>query len=247
MFLIMKILSKIRIHPFFYVVLFFSFFTGNIRDFLAFSLLVIIHEFGHVCFGILFGWNIDRIIILPFGGLTVFNILINTSLFEQFVVAIMGPIFQIIFYFVFSFFYFSSRFQFFNFLLLVFNLIPIFPLDGSKILNVFFNLIFPFKFSHLFSLFFSFVFIILFFLFFDFNLFLFLSLLFLFFSGVREFVLHRSIFNKFLFERYVYSFSFRRVISVKDVKSMRVWCRHLFFYDNTYISEKKMLSKRFDK
>lgn len=243
----MKILSKVYFHPFFYVVLAFCFFSGNIRDFLFFSLLIIVHEMGHVIFGVLFGWKIDKIVILPFGGLTVFNTLINTSLFSQFVVAVMGPVFQITFYFIFSFFCHSNRFHFFNCILLIFNLIPIFPLDGAKVLNVFFNLVFPFKFSHLFSLFVSFILIIVLFFLIDFNLFFYLSLCFLFFSGVRELFLHKAIFNKFLFERYVYDFNFKRVIKVRSVRFMRVWCRHLFYVDNSFISEKKMLSKRFDK
>ena len=80
-----------------------------------------------------------------------------------------------------------------------------------------------------------------------FDLVLVLVLFFLFFRVVRELFLHKALFNKFLFERYIYDFSFNRQICVKNVNSMKIWCRHLFHIDNSFITEKNMLSKRFDK
>ena len=41
-------------------------------------------------------WNIEKIIILPFGALTLFHEKINKPLFEEFIILIMGPIFQIV-------------------------------------------------------------------------------------------------------------------------------------------------------
>ena len=98
MFLILKSLFKIKIHLFFYIFMFISLATGNFWNYIIFTSIIIVHEMGHILSGLFFSWKIDKVIILPFGGLTVFNVLINTSLIEQFIVALMGPLFQVLYF-----------------------------------------------------------------------------------------------------------------------------------------------------
>ena len=246
MFLIIR--NIFRIHPFFYIFMFICFFTGHIRDFFLFFSIIIVHEFGHILFGLLFSWNVDRVIILPFGCVTVFNSLINTSLFEQFIVTLMGPIFQIIFYFVISHcFVLDCSVSYLNFFLLIFNLLPIFPLDGSKFLYVFLCFIFPFRLSYFLLCLFSFLFIFFVILFVGhFDFIIYICLLFLFFRTFFEFRNRRIIFNKFLFERYNYDFSFRYVRRVNCIGKMYLWCRHLFSDGGMYVTEREKLLKMFD-
>ena len=158
MFLILKSLFKIKIHLFFYIFMFISLFTGNFWSYIVFTSIIIVHEVGHILGGVIFSWKINKVIILPFGGLTIFNTLINTSLFEQFVVALMGPLFQILYFLILScFFKLDSSVVFLNYMILFFNLLPIYPLDGSKILYVFLCLLLPFKISHMLYLIISFI------------------------------------------------------------------------------------------
>lgn len=238
-----------KIHIFFYFIMFICLFTGNIIDFLIFTCIIIVHELGHIVGGLLFSWKIEKIILLPFGGLTIFNNNINTSLFEQFIVTILGPLFQVIFYFIFSsLFDISSSVTYFNFVLLFFNLLPICPLDGSKFLYIVLCLFFPFKVAHFLFVLVSFVCIfVIFFFFCHFDLVILLILLFLFFKVMCEFRNHHLIFYRFLFERYSYKFHFKHVKMVNSTNEMYLWCRHLFFVDNNYVTEKKFLSKLFDK
>ena len=237
-----------KIHPFFYIFMFICLITGNIRDFLIFTSIIIVHEFGHIISGILFSWKIDRVILLPFGGLTIFNCFINTSLVEQFIVTLMGPVFQIVFYFFISnFFVLSDSVIYYNYVLLIFNLLPIYPLDGSKFLYVFLCLIFPFKFSHLVLCFFSLIFIIFVIIFIGhFDFLVFLILLFLCFKVITEVRNHRIIFNKFLFERYNYDFRFKFIKKVNSIDCMYLWCRHLFYDHGKYVTEREKLLKMFD-
>mgnify|MGYP004675400503 CR=1 FL=1 len=62
---------------------------------------------------------------------------------EEFLVTVMGPFFQIIG----AFFYYqvtkNELFLFYHHVLLFLNLLPIIPLDGSKIINVLYCKIFP--------------------------------------------------------------------------------------------------------
>ena len=94
----MKITFKI--HPLYYLVAILSIITGLFKDFIYITLLIFIHEIGHTIGALIYKWKIKKIIILPFGGITIFNELINKSLKEEFVILILGPIFQILFYFI---------------------------------------------------------------------------------------------------------------------------------------------------
>ena len=61
---------------------------------------------------------------LAFGGITIFNELINKSLKEEFVILILGPIFQILFYFILCFFKIQNTLiTNYHYSLLMFNLI----------------------------------------------------------------------------------------------------------------------------
>ena len=234
-----------KIHPLTYIFITISLITGNIKDLLIFIIIIIIHEIGHIIPAKIFKWKIEKIILLPLGGLTIFNIKINTSLKQQFIVAITGPIFQIIAYIIIKHIYISERITMLNNILLIFNLLPIYPLDGSKILNTIINIFIPFKVSHKITTIISLILIAI--LNIKFNLTLELALIFLLIKNIQEIKEHKYIFNKFLFERYIYNLKFKHTKKIKNISSMKIWTKHLILVGNTYETEKKILSKRFDK
>ena len=93
--------TLIKIHPLFYLFAFITILTGLFHDFLIFTLIIIIHEVGHVFAGICMKCFPEKILLLPFGGLTIFKMPINISINKELFIAIMGPITQIIFWFLF--------------------------------------------------------------------------------------------------------------------------------------------------
>ena len=93
-----NILSKIYIHPLSLVTLLIFVLIGEFRFISYFMLLILVHEFGHIITSFYYKWNIEKIIILPFGGLTKYNLKINTPLKEELMVSISGIIYQMIFY-----------------------------------------------------------------------------------------------------------------------------------------------------
>lgn len=127
-------------------------------------------------------------------------------------------------------------------------MLPIFPLDGSKIFNIIFNKFFAFKFSLYLTSLFSFLLIFILSLNKNFNLLLVLTLFFLFLKNIKEIKNIKYVFNRFLLERRFKSFNFKksRCIKIKGVKMMKRDYYHLFFVKNKYMTEKEMLKKMFD-
>lgn len=239
-----------KIHPLYYIVALITIFTGLFRDFIYITLLIFIHEIGHLTAALYYNWNIKKVVILPFGGITIFNELLNKSLKEEFVILVFGPLFQILFYFILCFFNIDNNLiTNYHYSLLIFNLIPIIPLDGSKLLNIILNKIFSFKLSHIITVFISIICLIYLFIrtIIIKNLILFIILIFLSIKNIKEFKIHKYLFNKFLFERYNYNLKFKKTKKIKGLRiyKMKKDYKHLF-YLNKYITEKEVLNNYFN-
>ena len=198
--------------------------------------------------GIRYHWKIEKVIILPFGALTIFHEDLNKKIKEEFWIVIMGPLFQIVFTLIIYLFYGMNDFIYYSLIILGFNLLPIFPLDGSKILNLFFNKVTGFKTSHLLLIMVSILSIFDLLWHASFSLIFILIILFLIiriFSEVKD---HESLFNRFLLERYLKKYHFSKILKINsmDMRGMKRDYGHLFFDGKKYISEEYRLKKRFD-
>lgn len=235
-----------KIHPLYYLVAFLSIITGLFKDFTYITLLIFIHEVGHTIGALIYKWNIKKIIILPFGGITIFNEHINKSLKEEFVILILGPLFQILFYFLLCFFNIESTLiTNYHYSLLLFNFLPIIPLDGSKLLNIILNKITNFKLSHLLTIYISII-TLIFLIIKNKNKVLYIIIFFIILKVIKEYKEHKYIFNKFLFERYNYDLIFKHKKIIKGIKlnKMKKEYKHIF-YDNKYYTEKEVLKSYF--
>ena len=242
-----NILNKIKIHPLFLIFIIIFILMGRFKFILFFTVLILIHEIGHIVMSLLFKWNLDKIIILPFGGLIKYSEKINRPLIEEFLISINGVIVQYVFFLIFKNIIIYKYFSFLNYFIIIFNLLPIYPLDGSKILNVFFNILTSFKKSILLTLITSYVtIIILSIIFFDVNKLSMLIIYFLFKETTNLYNEKDAIFNKFLLERCMYEFQFKFKKTIKKVDDMKKNYKHLFYTDRKYITEKYYLKKMFD-
>ena len=240
----MKITFKI--HPLYYLVAILSIITGLFKDFIYITLLIFIHEIGHTLGALIFKCKIKKIIILPFGGITIFNELINKSLKEEFVILILGPIFQILFYFILYILNIETPLiTNYHYSLLLFNMLPIIPLDGSKLLNIILNKITSFKMSHLLTIYISLITIIILMIK-NKNLVLYIIIFFILLKVIKEYKEHKYIFNKFLFERYNYNLKFKKIKYIKGrkINKMKKEYKHIF-YDDKYYTEKDILKRYF--
>ena len=242
-----NILNKIYFHPIFLVTLLIFILIGRFKFIICFMLLIIVHEIGHILMSLLFKWRIDKIIILPFGGLTKYNEIINRPLIEELLVSISGVLFQLIVYKIIYKYIDYKYFMIINYFIIIFNLIPIYPLDGSKILNIIFNKITSFKNSILLTVIVSYVFIIILsLLLFNINKLLFLMFIFLFMEVNKYYKEKDLIFNKFLLERYLNNIRFKKEKKIENIDKMKRDYRHLFYINNKYMTESTFLKKMFD-
>lgn len=141
----MKNTFKFEFHILYYLIGFFCLMTGYFKDFIWISLLIVVHECGHVTGAILWNWKIDRVIILPFGGMTVLKEKLNRPIGQEWWIVLLGPCYQMAFYGLLECLHMTNpTFTMYHFLLLGFNLLPILPLDGSRMIQLFFEMLCPY-------------------------------------------------------------------------------------------------------
>ena len=143
MLIIKSILKKVNINPIFFFLAFTSIITGLFKDFLVFSSIILFHELGHILAALYYKWKIKQINFYPFGGYIEFNEILNKPIKEEMIIVISGLISQTLYFFIILFLYINAYvseniynlFKHYHSSILLFNLIPIFPLDGIKIIN----------------------------------------------------------------------------------------------------------------
>lgn len=241
-----------KIHPLFYLTSIICIFTGLFKDLLIITIIIFIHELGHISGALYYKWKIDRVVLLPFGGITIFDEKINRPIKEEFVILILGPLFQIIFFYIINILNLDNPlFIFYHYALLLFNLLPIIPLDGSKLLSLFLEKIFPFFKSNLYLNFISIIMSIMFLIYITLKheFILMIIIFYFYFKNLQEINKYKFKCNKFLVERYLYEFNFKKIklINGLDFSKMKRDYRHFFKIDNVYKTEKEIIKKYFDK
>lgn len=220
--------------------------------FIIIMLLLLIHELGHFLSAYFLGIEIKKISIYPYGGIANFNIEFNESIFKEFIILIMGPIFQFIGFFILmncSFFdNYTQVIKVYHYSILIFNLLPIYPLDGGKLLNLFLNLNFSFKRSLTISLYFSyFIILIMAIIFFPdlMKINILLIIILLLYKVFEEYKKRNYYFEKFLLERYLNNYNFKKLKEVKTVNDFKKEYKHIIKDNNNYYTEKEILRKKF--
>ena len=233
-----------KIHPLTYIVCLLFVFLGYFNLYLSFFIVLIIHELGHIFFSLVFKWKIKQIIFMPLGLLLKFEDNLNKPLIEEFIISIMGIIFQLIF----ILFIHNNNLITASNIILLFNIIPIYPLDGSKVLNIVLNKITNFKNSYFLTLIVSLftIIIILSISLINLSLLPVISMLPLLKNIIELFCERNNVFIKFLLERYLYSFNFKRNIIIYNINDMKRDCYHYFYINNNKFSEKEMLKRYFN-
>lgn len=240
--LIMKI--QFKIHIFFYITSLILLFCGYFKEYISVMLLIFIHECGHILMGKIYKWKILKIFIYPFGAMTRFDIDLNTNVFEEFMVTIMGPIFQIIGCIIIYFFTKDNIIIEYNNLILFLNLLPIVPLDGSKLVESLLFKIFPYKKSLLVNLTLSIITLIfcLTYVIINFNFLLLIWLILLVIENIKEYNQISLKFYLFIKERLENHYKFKyRYISGKSINNIKKDYLTIFKNNDKFYTEREII------
>ncbi|MGI6451348.1 MAG: M50 family metallopeptidase [Desulfitobacteriia bacterium] len=137
---------KLKIHPTFLMLLLLCALWGQIaRAFLVFA-LVVFHELAHILAARGYGVKVRSIELYPYGGAAVLEDTFEGKRKDEAVIALAGPAFNFVLLFLVQFLRWEGLLDNtwalelvkINFWLACFNLIPILPLDGGRIVRAFF-------------------------------------------------------------------------------------------------------------
>ena len=229
--------------------------TGYFHNLIIFTSIILIHELGHYTIAKLNKLNVEKIIIYPYGGIVKMNNQVNTPIKKELSVAVSGIIFQTIFFFIITIMYkqgiirdyIYNLFTIYNKSILMFNILPIHPLDGSKILNLLLSKILPFNLSNKLNIIISIITLIILISinYYELNYTTFLILGVILDNIIKYYKQLKYIFNKFLLERYIYKITYNKTKKINKINHMYKEKYHILKENNTYITEKQALSHKF--
>ncbi len=256
-----NICKKINISPFFLFIILISFLSGLFREIICLFIIIVIHELGHIVLSLKYGWKIKKIDLTICGGFITYDDVIDKAFKEEFLISIAGFLSQIILFILLillnkihviddgTLFILNK----YNLSVLLFNLIPIYPLDGSKIIYNILCIYLPYKKAlrliDMVSII-SILAIILLILFI--NVKIEYSYIIIFTFIIKKIIMHIKdvpyLFNKLLLERYVYPIKVNKYnyIDGYDLKLFKRGKKNFFKINNHYVKENIILSKKFD-
>jgi len=246
---------KIEFH-FTYIIIAISFIlTGYFSNLIIFTTIIIFHEIGHYIIAKINNLNPKKIIIYPFGGITILNNLINTKITKELMVASSGILFQTIYYLIILYLfknniirpYVFNFFTKYHYAILLFNILPIHPLDGSKILTLLLSKIIPYKLTNKLNIIISIItgIIILYLNYYKFNYTTILIITIIIDNLIKYYQNINYYFNKFLLERYLYNIPLNKTIKISKITNMYKEKYHIIKENNMYLTEKQYLNNRF--
>lgn len=136
---------KIRVSPWFFVLAFVFVLNGDSMLFFIYFFTIVVHELAHSLIAGKLGYKLNNFELMPYGAkVSMQNGFASKK--DQILIALAGPLTNLFFCFIFYFIslIFPQSFVYLKSLILanlitfLYNCLPIFPLDGGRILNAIF-------------------------------------------------------------------------------------------------------------
>ena len=130
-----KIQVTINIEIFLFIILFIL--TKQIDLYIIFIFLTLVHELSHMIAGIILGLKPKKFMVMPFGFKIIFDETNDKKKMEakKIIIAITGPAVNLILMVISAILHLHTNIIYANLVIALFNLIPIYPLDGGRILK----------------------------------------------------------------------------------------------------------------
>ena len=133
---------KLNLNIFLFLILFFI--TNQIEVYALVMVFALIHEVAHLICGVFLGFKPDTLKIMPLGFSIEFETNIqdynkkiiksNMLAVKKILIALAGPFVNLIIVIIVLIFNVDTNIVYANLIILIFNLLPIYPLDGGRIL-----------------------------------------------------------------------------------------------------------------
>lgn len=235
-----------------YLVMAFGFIlTGYYLNLVVFTILILVHELGHCLVAHWLGFEVKAVIIYPYGGITKLKSFMNRDINEELLVAAAGVLMQFLAYLVVCFLhsrgfirsYTMNLYTLYNSQMIYFNLLPIYPLDGGKIMNLLFSKFFRYQLANWLTIIGSFLVLLgivgLHIYHCNYSNIMIFGLL---FGYVWKFYRKRKyIYQRFLLERYLYSIQYPKIQVIDHERKMYKNRTHIFLTKGGCVSEKYFL------
>lgn len=250
--------KKFKFHSFTYFLVLLACCSGFFKNISLILIIILFHELGHILAIKHYEYEIEKVEIYPFGGITKVNKPINTPLKQEIIIAFAGVFFQLFLQFAFSLFYKYNfilentyyLFKSYNQIILIFNLLPIIPLDGSVIFHSILEYVFPYQKAYKLFLSFSIVFFLLFLYTHTLHsLNNYMILTFLLFKIYDAYKKQKYYQNKFYLERHLYEIPYTKIKSHSniDLRKLKKDTLHFFWQQDRYRHEKEILKNYYTK
>lgn len=129
----MRIL-KIKVDLKIFLIIILYILTKNIKVFAISFIFILLHELGHAITGIILGLKIKKININVFGLSIEFENYGKERINNKIIIDMAGPAINII-TFIIAVIFKNEEIAYINILLAIINLLPIYPLDGGRIVK----------------------------------------------------------------------------------------------------------------
>lgn len=232
--IVRSFVKYMRIHPLLIFISLIALLTGTFVDLSIILLIVLFHEFGHYVAAYYYNWRIHSIVLWVFGAVMKTDEYGSKSIKEELMVTLAGPFQHIIIYLIIAILSFQPLLPdsivysifYYNSVILLFNLLPIWPLDGGKIVFLLNSLFYPYRQAYentiILSMFFCFGLIVLQLFLFPFNLSSLLIMIFLLIENRSDWQQRYYVFMRFLLHRYEERLNNYPFTSLKVERSLRL-------------------------
>lgn len=124
---------KVNLQIFAFAIIFYL--TKQIKIYTILMTFAFVHELGHLVAGVILGLRVKSINIMPFGISINFEDYSNKYVAKKIIIAIAGPLVNLSLVLLGVFNDWNEDVIYSNILIGMFNLIPLYPLDGGRILK----------------------------------------------------------------------------------------------------------------
>lgn len=250
----MKNLIKINYLTYFFILS--AVVCGMFKECLILFSIILLHELGHVITVVYFKYKIDYIEIFPFGGITKIRKDINSSINKEIIISLAGIFMQLVLFVILSILWQINLidnsiyliFKKYNLSILVFNLLPIIPLDGSIFLRSLLEKVFSFNLASKLIIIISFIVLFLFFyLNYIYDLDNYIIGIFLLYKIIDYIKMYKYLKNKFLLERYLNKYNYKKLKRIYNINQMQKERIHYMKIRDKLIKEQTILKNYFNK